>query len=97
LALHKHRDRRKCANPESGTKLEKRAAWPSVTGGNETQGSEEIIMFNIDFRQAITAAFGALLLTTVSIGAAAGPARVAETTPISVAQSIAPVADQANV
>jgi len=54
-------------------------------------------MFNIDFRQAITAAFGALLLTTVSIGAAAGPARVAETTPISIAQSLAPVADQANV
>ena len=54
-------------------------------------------MFNINFRQAITAAFGALLLTTVSIGAAAGPARLAETTPISVALNAAAVADQANV
>jgi hypothetical protein len=60
------------------------------------RGSEEIIMFNINFRQAITAGIGALILTTVSIGAAAGPARVAETTPISIAQN-STVADQANV
>ncbi len=54
-------------------------------------------MFNTDFSRVATAAIGALLLTTVSIGAAAGPARVIETTPISVAQSTAPVADRANV
>jgi hypothetical protein len=54
-------------------------------------------MFNIDFRRTAAAAIGALLLTTVSIGAAAGPARVIETTPIAVAQNAAPVAVQANV
>ncbi|HEX8442184.1 MAG TPA: hypothetical protein VF631_00905 [Allosphingosinicella sp.] len=54
-------------------------------------------MFNINFQQAIMSAVGALLLTTVAIGAAAGPARVVETTPISIAQSNAPVAVQANV
>jgi hypothetical protein len=54
-------------------------------------------MFNINFQQTVTAAIGALLLTIVSIGAAAGPARVIETTPVSVAGGAAPVADQANV
>ena len=54
-------------------------------------------MFNTDFQRIATAAIGALLLTTISIGAAAGPARILETTPIVTAQNAAPVADQANV
>ncbi len=54
-------------------------------------------MFNIDFRRTFAAALGALVLTTISIGAAAGPARVIETTPVAIAQGTAPVADQANV
>ena len=45
-------------------------------------------MFNIEniFRVA-TAAVGALVLTTVSVGAAVGPARMVETTPMVYAQT----------
>jgi hypothetical protein len=52
-------------------------------------------MFNIDFQRAAIAAIGALILTTVSVGAAVGPARLAETSPVALAQS--QVADRANV
>ena len=52
-------------------------------------------MFNIDFQRVATAAIGALILTAVSVGAAVGPARVAETSPVAYAQS--QVADVANV
>ena len=52
-------------------------------------------MFNIDVSRIATAAVGALILTFVSVGAAVGPARVAETSPVAFAQSH--VADRANV
>ena len=52
-------------------------------------------MFNLDFGRIAMAAVGALFLTTVSVGAAVGPARAAETAPVMVAQ--APVAEAANV
>ena len=35
--------------------------------------------FNIDLRRIVTAAVGALILTTACVGAAVGPARAAET------------------
>ena len=54
-------------------------------------------MFNINLSQTLIAATGALLLTTVSIGAAAGPARILETGPVVVAGTAAPVAIHANV
>ncbi|HEX8402827.1 MAG TPA: hypothetical protein VF628_14135 [Allosphingosinicella sp.] len=54
-------------------------------------------MFNVNAKQTVIAGIGALLLTAVSIGAAAGPARIVETSPVSVAQVSAPVAVQANV
>lgn len=52
-------------------------------------------MFNLDFQRIATAAVGAFILTLVSVGAAVGPARVAETSPVVYAQS--QVAVQANV
>jgi hypothetical protein len=52
-------------------------------------------MFNTDFQRVATAAIGALILTTVSVGAAVGPARSVETSPVVYAQS--QVADRANV
>ncbi len=67
------------------------------TGGwdKSTEGSEETEMFNIDFQRVATAAVAAVILTTVTVGAAVGPARVAETSPVALAQS--QVADRANV
>jgi hypothetical protein len=55
-------------------------------------------MFNSDkILRAATAAVGALILTTVSVGAAVGPARTAETTPVyALALSTAQSAVQAN-
>jgi hypothetical protein len=52
-------------------------------------------MFNIDFQRVAIAAIGALILTTVSVGAAVGPARFVETSSVGLAQS--QVADRANV
>ena len=44
-------------------------------------------MFSFDrFARVATAAVGALVLSTLSVAAAVGPARVAETTPVSTAQ-----------
>ena len=54
-------------------------------------------MFNKDFGRIAAAAVGALLLTTVSVGAAVGPARSLETSPVAVVLVDAPVADRANV
>lgn len=54
-------------------------------------------MFDRNFQQTATAALGAIILTIVSIGAAAGPARVIETNPVAVAHNAAPVAVRANV
>ena len=54
-------------------------------------------MFNIDFHKIALATVGALILTTASVGAAVGPARVIETTPVAYAQSVAPAADRAHV
>ena len=34
-----------------------------------------------NIRQSVVAAIGALILTTTAVGAAVGPARIAETTP----------------
>lgn len=39
-------------------------------------------MFNTDFARAALAAIGALVFTTTAIGAAVGPARLAETAPV---------------
>jgi hypothetical protein len=39
-------------------------------------------MFNTDFTRAALAALGALILTSTAVGAAVGPARLAETTPV---------------
>ncbi len=45
-------------------------------------------MFNLDhILRVATAAVGALILTTISVGAAVGPARVIETTPLVYAQA----------
>ena len=52
-------------------------------------------MFNVEYSRIATAALGALFLTTVSVGAAVGPARAVETAPVAIAQ--APVAEAANV
>ena len=54
-------------------------------------------MFNIDFQKIALATVGTLILTTASVGAAVGPARIIETTPVSYADGAAPVADRANV
>ena len=44
-------------------------------------------MFSFDrFARVATAAVGALVLSTLSVAAAVGPARSVETTPISIAQ-----------
>jgi hypothetical protein len=41
-------------------------------------------MFETDkIKQAVVAALGAIILTSTAVGAAVGPARVAETTPVS--------------
>ena len=52
-------------------------------------------MFNLDVTRVATAAVGALILTIVSVGAAVGPARSVETSPVAYAQSH--VAVSANV
>jgi hypothetical protein len=52
-------------------------------------------MFNTDFQRVATAIIGALAFTAVSVGAAVGPARLAETAPAILAA--APVAGHANV
>jgi hypothetical protein len=45
-------------------------------------------MFNEKFQQIATAAVGALVFTTAAVGAAVGPARTAEVTPVEVAASV---------
>ena len=45
-------------------------------------------MFSFGFSQIATATVGALLLATVSISAAVGPARVVETTPVVYASAV---------
>ena len=39
-------------------------------------------MFNLDISRVATAAVGALILTVLSVGAAVGPARSIETSPV---------------
>ncbi|HZW47255.1 MAG TPA: hypothetical protein VFF61_07000 [Microvirga sp.] len=39
-------------------------------------------MFNTDFTRTVFAALGALFFTITAVGAAVGPARLAETTPV---------------
>jgi hypothetical protein len=39
-------------------------------------------MFNTDFTRTAFAALGALFFTVTAVGAAVGPARLAETTPV---------------
>jgi hypothetical protein len=67
----------------------------AAKGGIGIKVRRRFEMFSIDFQRAATAAIGALVLTFVTVGAAVGPARVAETSPVAVAQS--QVADRANV
>ena len=52
-------------------------------------------MFTTEVKKIALATVGALILTSASVGAAVGPARVIETTPV--ASHIAPAADQAHV
>jgi hypothetical protein len=52
-------------------------------------------MFNLDFSRIVLATVGTLFLTTLSVGAAVGPARAVETATVAIAQ--APVAEVANV
>jgi hypothetical protein len=52
-------------------------------------------MFNTDFQRMAAALVGAIAFTAVSVGAAVGPARLAETAPVQLAA--APVAGQAHV
>ena len=54
-------------------------------------------MDKIEFQRVAMGIVGALAFTVVSVGAAVGPARLAETSPVAVAQLAAPVAVQANV
>ena len=42
------------------------------------------------FQRIATAAIGAVIFTTVSVGAAVGPARIAETTPVAAGAQAAP-------
>ena len=44
-------------------------------------------MFNTDFTRAAFAAIGALFFTITAVGAAVGPARLAETTPVVYAEA----------
>ena len=44
-------------------------------------------MFNTDFTRAAFAAIGALFFTITAVGAAVGPARVAETAPVVYAEA----------
>lgn len=53
-------------------------------------------MFDLNLQRVATAV-GSLLFTAVFVGAAVGPARSIETSPVSYAQIAAPVAVQANV
>ena len=46
------------------------------------------MMFNSDFTRATLAAFGALLLSTTAVGAAVGPAWMAETAPVGYADDV---------
>lgn len=48
-------------------------------------------MFDFDkFQRVATAAIGALVLCAVSVGAAVGPARMAETAPVAAAAIVSP-------
>ncbi len=44
-------------------------------------------MFNTDFARVAFAAVGALFFTVTAVGAAVGPARLAETTPVVYAEA----------
>jgi hypothetical protein len=44
-------------------------------------------MFNTDFTRAALATIGALVFTITAVGAAVGPARLAETTPVAYADA----------
>ena len=50
-------------------------------GGNR-YADRETEMFNADFARTAFAMMGALVFTVTAVGAAVGPARVAETTPV---------------
>ena len=53
-------------------------------------------MFNSDkFQRIAVAAVGAIIFTTVSVGAAVGPARTAETTPVAVSAQNAQILSEA--
>ena len=53
-------------------------------------------MFNTDFARVALSAVGALIFTVTAVGAAVGPARVAETTPVVYAEASPHVAGVAN-
>jgi hypothetical protein len=52
-------------------------------------------MFNKDFTRVTLSMVGALLFTVTAVGAAVGPARVAETTPLVYAGAASTAADVA--
>ncbi len=54
-------------------------------------------MFNTDFTRVALAAVGALVFSLTAVGAAVGPARVAETTPVVYADAAPLAGDVANV
>ncbi len=60
-------------------------AWDNRRNGRKDQpGFREAKMVTMGkMKQAAMAAFGAFVLTTVAVGAAVGPARAVETTPVS--------------
>jgi hypothetical protein len=53
-------------------------------------------MFTTDFTRTALSAAGALLLTTTMVGAAVGPARVAETSPVVYAEAAVELSGEAN-
>ena len=54
-------------------------------------------MLTTDFTRTMLSALGALILTTTMVGAAVGPARVAETTPVVYAGAAVELSGEANV
>jgi hypothetical protein len=53
-------------------------------------------MFNTDFTRVAMSMVGALIFTVTAVGAAVGPARVAETTPVVYADAVSNVVGGAN-
>jgi len=53
-------------------------------------------MFTSDFTRTALSAVGAFLLTTTMVGAAVGPARVAETSPVVYGETAVELSGEAN-